>query len=62
MTAGARLMIRKMILTIVGLLCLSFIGIHAVKSDPYTPNPSKQFEHEFEWLNGNIKANPYGLK
>jgi ABC-type antimicrobial peptide transport system permease subunit len=62
MTAGAMNMIRQMILTIVCLLCLSSLGNQAVKSDPYTPNPMNQFEHEFEWLNGNVKANPFGLK
>jgi hypothetical protein len=62
MTAGTVNMIRKMILTIVCLLGLSSLGSQAVKSDPYTPNPTNQFEHEFEWLNGNVIANPYGLK
>jgi hypothetical protein len=62
MTAGAVNMIKKMILTFVCLVCLSSLGSKAVKSDPYTPSPSNQFEHEFEWLNGNVKANPYGLK
>ncbi|SEB80129.1 hypothetical protein SAMN05443246_1957 [Paenibacillus sp. GP183] len=55
-------MIRKMNLTIVCLLCLSSLGSHTVKSDPYTPNSSNQFEHEFEWLSGKVEVNPYGLK
>jgi hypothetical protein len=51
----------KLIITMACLLSMSVLQIHAVHGNADQPMPTDQFEHEFEWLNGNIEANPYGI-
>jgi hypothetical protein len=54
-------MMNKLIITIACLLSISLLEIHAVNSNTGQPVPTDQFEHEFEWLSGNVEANPYGI-